>query len=90
MTAPDKAFYDLVDQFINLANQLVPHYGSPRVSAVLLFAASRFNAHNYYATDGAEDTKQAAIDYFCEQYRAMLVENIDWLAPHYKSLPEAK
>lgn len=78
-SGPGKEFFAVVDRFINLANELVPEHGLARVSATILFAASRFNAHNYLATDGDPENRQAMIDYYCEQYREMLLENLDWL-----------
>lgn len=75
-----REFYDVVDQFINLANSLVPAHGTARVSATILFAASRFNAFNYYAVDGQSETREEMIEYYCDQYRQMLLDNLDWLA----------
>lgn len=79
-----KEFFAVVDRFINLANELVPDHGLARVSATILFAASRFNAHNYYASDGDPGNRQAMIDYYSEQYKEMLLENLDWLGEVYK------
>jgi hypothetical protein len=79
MDETQKQFFAVVDEFINLANKLVEKHGTPRVSSTILFAASRFNAHNYYATDGKRETREAMVDYYCEQYRKMLLDNLDWL-----------
>ena len=79
MDEKQKQFFAVVDEFINFANTLVPKYGTPRVSSTLLFAASRFNAHNYYASEGHGETRDEAIEYYCQQYRAMLTDNFDWL-----------
>jgi hypothetical protein len=76
----DAEFFDLVDHFINLANELVHEHETPRVSSALLFAASRFNAHNYYATDGDPSGKEPMIEYYRDQYHKMLLDNLDWLA----------
>ena len=76
----DAEFYDQVDEFINFANERVPSWGTPRVSAVLLFAASRFNAHNYFATDGSPANREAMVEFYREQYTKMLLDNLDWLA----------
>lgn len=80
MSSPEQEFFNVVDRFIHLANEMVPQHGVSRVSATLLFAASRFNAHNYYAADGDPANREAMIDYYCEQYRKMLMDNLDWLA----------
>ena len=76
----DAEFYGQVDEFIDLANERVPSWGTHRVSAVLLFAASRFNAHNYFATGGDPANRDAMIAYHREQYTKMLLDNLDWLA----------
>jgi hypothetical protein len=73
-------FYDLVDKFVGLANSLTKEHGVSRVSAVILFAAARFNAHCMLASDSDwEKNRQAATSYFFDQYRLMLEDNIDWL-----------
>jgi hypothetical protein len=72
-------FYDMVDRFIDLANELRRDYPTSRVSAVIMFAA-RHNAHCLLALDpDARDNREAAVSYFVEQYRPMLEQNIDWL-----------
>ncbi len=73
-------FYDLVDEFINLANSLTKEHGVARVSAAILFAAARYNAHCMLASDPDwERNRQTAASYFVDQYRLMLEDNIDWL-----------
>jgi hypothetical protein len=71
-------FYDLADRFVLLANELVPEHGVSRVSAVIMFAASRFNAHCAHVLDAdIDDNRDAAISYMVEQYREMLTDNFD-------------
>jgi hypothetical protein len=73
-------FYDSVDRFIGVANELFETHGVERVSAVILFAAARYNAHCMLTGDpDALKNREAAVAYFVEQYRLMLEENIDWL-----------
>ena len=74
-------FYAAVDRFIALANELTGEHSTTRVSAVILFAAARYNAHCLLAQDPDAPTKNRAeaVAYFVEQYRSMLEENIDWL-----------
>ena len=76
-----REFYDLVDRFIDLANDLTHDHNTSRVSAVIMFAAARYNAHCMLALDpNARQNREAAVSYFIEQYRSMLEDNIDWLA----------
>lgn len=56
-------FFDLADRFIHLANELTHQHETARVSAVIMFAASRFNAHAVVATDAqARENREAALD----------------------------
>ncbi len=77
----DKEFFKRTDAFINVANDLCKEHDMGKVSASLLYAASRFNA---YIVASSADNKAAAdrdkveaIDYFTEQYRSMLIANMD-------------
>ncbi|HEV3144854.1 MAG TPA: DUF3144 domain-containing protein [Gemmataceae bacterium] len=73
-------FYDCVDKFIHLANELTGEHGTTRVSAVIMFAAARYNAHCMLAQDPDwQQNREKAVAYFVEQYRMMLEDNIDWL-----------
>lgn len=77
----DKAFYDMADAYIALANTQLNAEKPSRVSAAALFAAARFNA--FVIAAAAENKaqliaeKEAAIAYFMDQYEKMLRENID-------------
>ncbi len=70
-------FYDVVDEFIHLANKFSEKHSSTRISSVLMFAASRYNAFNFFLKDGLQESKEKAIDYYCEQYKLMLLDNFD-------------
>jgi Protein of unknown function (DUF3144) len=73
-------FYDMVDRFIHLANDMTGDHATSRVSAVIMFAAARYNAHCLLAQDPeAEENREKAVEYFVEQYRKMLEDNIDLL-----------
>lgn len=73
-------FYGMVDEFIGLANSFMKVHGVERTSAVIMFAAARFNAHCLYSVDPeADQNREDAEGYFVEQYRKMLEDNIDRL-----------
>lgn len=84
-------FYDMVDRFIGVANELTRDHDTSRVSAVAMYAAARYNAHCLLALDpDARRNRAAAVDYFVQQYRTMLEENIDWLMPSPGQAPDAE
>jgi len=74
-------FWQRADQVIALANKQVNDSTIGKVSSSLLYAAARFNAFNVASlADDAEEMKkdkEEAIKYFTEQYKNMLIENID-------------
>lgn len=85
----DPAFYDRADAHINLSNdQITKELGHGKVSASMLYAASRFNAW-VSATGFASGAEMAAkreesIEYFLEQYRLMIEENFDDYASNFE------
>lgn len=82
MTEPvDDKFYDRADAIIQLANEQNHDIGRGKVSASLMYATARFNAWisacGFQSGIKMEAAKQKTIDYFTEQYRAMLKENLE-------------
>lgn len=78
-TAPldpeSKRFYDTVDRFIDLCNELSRNVERPMVSAAVLYAAARYNAFHFQASrPGAEP--EEALSYLGEQFIAMLKDNL--------------
>jgi hypothetical protein len=51
-------------------------WAEPLLSAAILHAAARYNAFHFHNSDGDESKEAAAIDYYCDQYRQMLQENM--------------
>jgi len=77
----DKDFFKRTDAFIKVANELSTEHDLGKVSASLLYAAARFNA--FIVASSAADKAEAdrnkveAIEYFTEQYRSMLLANMN-------------
>lgn len=78
----DPTFFDCADAHIHLSNsQMTGEIGPGKVSASMMYATARFNA--YVSWIGFDDPKDMAnaraetIQYFLEQYQAMLEENLD-------------
>lgn len=72
----EDVFHEVADEFINLANDLTADWAEPMLSAAILYAAARFNAHHFLRTDGEPGNREAALDYYSDQYRRMLKENL--------------
>ncbi len=77
----DKDFFKRTDAFISTANELAKEFDLGKVSASLLYAAARYNAFivasSAESKEAADRNKVEAIDYFVDQYRAMLIANMD-------------
>lgn len=70
--------YDMVDQFIALANELVDTQDVGRIGTAMRYATARFNAHEAsLKTEDLSKEKAEAIKWFGEQFQQMLSENID-------------
>jgi hypothetical protein len=70
-------FLKLVDEFVHLANRLAGERGQGEVSAAILFAAGRYNAFNFVATGGTDETRAQAVDFYVNEYRKAIVSNLD-------------
>jgi len=85
---PDKEFWERADEIIHLANKQCEKAGSGKVSSSLLYASSRFSAFLLASTaDDAEDMKKErdkAIKYFTDQYKNMLIDNLDDYIENHK------
>jgi len=77
----DDHFFDRADAVINLANEQLEVVTPGKVSASTLYAAARFNAWvsatGWVSGDEMRAARDETADYFVEQYRAMLLENLD-------------
>jgi hypothetical protein len=72
----DDGFWDRADAYIHLANSQCEKVGAGKVSASLLYAASRFNAFivGSQSSSSSEFRKrqQDALKYFTAEFRKML------------------
>lgn len=78
---PDDKFFERADALIHLANEQVKEIENGKVSASMMFAVARFNAWvnagGFQSAQEMEAAKSEAIEYFCNEYRKMLEENLD-------------
>jgi hypothetical protein len=83
----DPQFYDRADGFIHLANAQCGDIGRGKVSASFMYGLSRFNA--WIVACGSKDaqamkeSRQQTVDYFVEQFKSMLEENLDDYADNF-------
>ncbi len=68
-------FFEVSDEFINLANDLGNEWAQPMLSASIMHAAARFNAFHLMSQDDTGDIN-TAIDFLTTQYKQMLIENL--------------
>jgi hypothetical protein len=77
----DDGFWTRADAHINLANSQCDTIGAGKVSASLLYAASRFNAFvvasNTSSAADLRNRREETLDYFTAEFRKMLEENLD-------------
>jgi hypothetical protein len=81
MTTPtnDEQFWQLVDNFISLANDKAQTTDRNIIGPAILFAATRFNAYMLASSTGNVETfsaqKEEAIKYYKDQHEKMLNDN---------------
>jgi hypothetical protein len=77
----DAGFWDRADAHIHLANGQCDTADAGKVSASLLYAASRFNAFivasKATSAESLSQSRSQTLEYFTEQFRSMLAENLD-------------
>ena len=76
----DPAFFDCVNEYLELTNKQSQQYGEKNISLAALFASARFNAHVFLANVkpiAAAEERTAFLDYMSTMYRRMLNEHLD-------------
>lgn len=77
----DDKFFERADAHITLSNEQAKSESRGKVSASMMYATARFNAwvgaSNCASGDELASARDEAIEYFLEQYRKMLTENLD-------------
>lgn len=79
----DAEFFDAVDAFVNLANELNNKMDTSDVSSAILYAAARYNAFNYFATDGSPENELPTLKGYSSQYEALLQKNMQELRKEF-------
>lgn len=77
----DVLYRQMIDAFIDRANELADQNGPENTGMALLFAASRFNAfvvsQHAQTQEGYESDLPKAREFFRNQYEKMLEENLE-------------
>ena len=74
MIIQESEFHKVADEFVNLADELGEERETTFLSAAFLHAVARYNTVFFYKNDGSLEGHSTAIDYYCEQYKKMLLE----------------
>lgn len=86
-TNADDDFYNRADAHIHIANEQIEKVDRGKVSASMMYATARFNAWiSACKADSGDDLfegKEKIIEYFVDQYRDMLAENLDDYARNF-------
>jgi lauroyl/myristoyl acyltransferase len=70
-------FFELADQYINLANDLAKKDGTANVGTALRYAAARYNTFEAsLSTDDLDKDQDKLIDMLCDDFREMLKVNM--------------
>ena len=78
----DKEFYKRADEHIKLSNnQILKDIPLGKVSASMMYSTARFNswmnAYSFKNGDEMREQKKESIEYFVQEFRKMLNENLD-------------
>jgi hypothetical protein len=77
----DEKFFERADAHIHLSNDQLKNITPGKVSASMMYATSRFNtwwtACGFSSASDMAARRDENIEYFMQQYRMMLEENMD-------------
>ncbi|AFU98929.1 DUF3144 domain-containing protein [Simiduia agarivorans] len=86
----DDAFWQLVEQFIERANDAPESLELTEVGGALMVAASRFNAYALAASSidkaSFKDDRDGLLKDYVNQFRSLLADDLEDYANHYKTL----
>ena len=93
MINPDEDFYGRADAHIHLSNDQMGETGAGKVSASMMYATARFNswisARGFSTGSEMKEHRSETIEYFLEEYRKMLEENLDDYIENFDSYQQA-
>ena len=81
MKEVDEKFFKRADEHINLSNDQLKTESKGKVSASMMYSVARFNswvsACGWNNGEEMKSAKKETIDYFVNEYKIMLEENMD-------------
>jgi nucleoside 2-deoxyribosyltransferase len=77
----DNKFFDRADAVIAVVNEQAEEFDRGKASASLMYATARYNAFvsacRAISSEDLASGKEEILEYFVNQYRMMLAENLD-------------
>jgi hypothetical protein len=70
----ESEFHEMADEFTSLAHELSEQRETSVLGAAFLYAVARYNTFFYYKNEGSLEDLPSAVEYYCEQYKQMLME----------------
>jgi Protein of unknown function (DUF3144) len=90
---PDPEFFQRADAHINLSNDQLATVSRGEVNASMMFGMARFNAWMAASTYGSSELlaarRQETLNYFVNQFRIMLEDNLDDYIRNFESFMTA-
>ncbi|GGH72067.1 MAG: DUF3144 domain-containing protein [Bacteroidetes bacterium] len=85
----DDNFFNRVDDHINLSNEQLKYETRGRVSASMMYSVARYNAWvsacGWSNAEEMKSAKEETLQYFVDEYRKMLNENLDDYIENFES-----
>jgi len=91
----DDGFFERADAHINLSNdQISDNISKQEVSASFMFSVARFNAYvsacGFASAAEMQDAKNETMEYFTEEFRKVLAENLEDYISNFNSYMQVK
>ena len=81
----EKAFNDMVDEFINLANKFAKDNMIDHVGAAMRYSTARYSAFEASEkSDNLSRDKKEATEWFANEFKKMMNNNFDDYIEYYK------
>jgi len=88
----NKAFFQMADSFIDVANSHCDDEKSSRVGSALLYATARFSSFVVASHANDRESYEAEIDhaveFFSSEFKKMLTENLEEYKSVFKEAPK--